>query len=98
MNIKIPFSKLEQTCSMCPSQWEYFDLESCRGVYIRYRHNNLAVYANREPVEKLFDCIDNDHLVLYIERLSEDSKDVDCGYLTNHQLFSILKQHNLLEE
>ena len=98
MTIKIPFSKLEQTCSICPSQWEYFDLESGHGVYIRYRHNKLAVYANKEPVEKFFDCIHAGHLVLSVDELSDDPRDNNCGYLTSQRLFSILKQHDLLED
>lgn len=96
MNKKILFSKLEQTCSMCPSQWEYF--ENGYGVYIRYRHNQLTVHVNQTPVSHFFDCIDEKHLVLCIEKLSKDPRDEDSGYLTDAQLFSILQKHNLLEE
>lgn len=96
MNRKIPFSKLEQTCSMCPSQWEYF--ENGYAAYIRYRHNKLTVYVNQTPVTKFFDCLDEKNLVLCIEELSSNPKDCDCGYLTSEQLFLILKKRNLLEE
>lgn len=96
MNKKIPFSKLERTCSMCPSQWEYF--ENGYGAYIRYRHNELTVYVNQTQISELFDCIEIPHLVLCIDELSSLPEDYDCGYLSNEQLFEILKQHNLLEE
>jgi hypothetical protein len=96
MSRKIHFTKLEQTCVACPSQWEYF--ENGLGVYIRYRHNELTVYVNQHQVNHIFDCIEEQHLVLLIEELSSDPEDFDCGYLTTEELFYILKKHNLLEE
>ena len=96
MSRKIDFNKLEQTCGVCPSQWEYF--ENGLGVYIHYRSNRLRVYANQEPVDDIFDCIEEQHLVLCIDQLSSDPKDYLRGYLTSEELFYILKKHNLLEE
>ena len=96
MSRKIDFSKLEQTCGACPSQWEYFD--NGFGVYIRYRHNQLTVYVNQTEVNNIFDCIEMSHRVLCIDELSSEPEDYDCGYLTDKKLFDILKQHNLLEE
>jgi hypothetical protein len=96
MSRKIDFTKLEQTCEVCPSQWEYF--ENGLGTYIRYRGNRLRVYVNQSPVSEIFDCIEEQHLVLCINQLSSDPKDYLRGYLTSEELFYILKKHNLLEE
>lgn len=96
MSRKIDFNKLEQTCCVCPSQWEYF--ENGLGVYIRYRHNRFTAYINEQPVDDILDCIEEKNLVLCIEQLSSDPEDFDCGYLTTEELFYILKKHNLLEE
>lgn len=96
MKKRVVLSKLERTCYACPSQWEYF--ENGFGAYVRFRHNRLSVYVNQEPVNDFLDCLDEQNIVLCVDHFFDDSREFDSGYLTNEELVSILKKHDLLEE
>ena len=51
----IKINKLKQTCSACPSQWEFYTFDN-RPVYVRYRWGYLSVCIGR-PDKSITDAI-----------------------------------------
>lgn len=51
----IEINKLKQTCTACPSQWEFFTFDN-RPVYVRYRWGSLTVNIG-EPNDTIMDAV-----------------------------------------
>lgn len=95
MTVKVPFLKLERTCSECPSQWEYMSPQKDFSCYIRYRWDKLTINVCQNQNQQEFDCLDKKNMILCIENLSGEPA---CGYLSDYELYEILAHHNILEE
>ena len=91
---KIPFFKLERTCSMCPSQWEYMSPKRDFSCYIRYRSDKLQVFLCQNLNQDEFDCLDSKYIILSVDNVSGDPW---CGYLEDDTLHDILMNRGLLE-
>ena len=91
---KIQFSKLEQVCPICPSQWKYSYDDGAKCL-ISYNQDHLTVYITKLPTDNIIDCIKEQNLVLSVEDLLGVP---ECGHMTNDVLFEILTKYNFLED
>ena len=78
---------IEQTCTMCPSQWE--GKTKCgRLYYIRFRHGQLTVEITTKPTDS--DVLDEkfwDHCEMILQK----SISYSDGYLSNTQMIKETK-------
>jgi len=93
MTRKIPFSKLEKTCSAHPSRWQYLYSDGVACVIV-YDLDDIRVYISQTPVSNIIDCIQEDNLVLSIDDLLHEP---DCDHINNDVLYEVLARFNLLE-
>ena len=73
---------LVQTCSACPSQWEFRTFEN-RPVYVRYRWGYLSIRIGYKNA-------DIDDAVSGLEIYGEDLGDEWDGFLEEEKLLEIL--------
>lgn len=74
---------LRQTCSACPSQWE-FRTDEGHMVYVRYRWGFLSVSVSLEPTDNVYDAVGG--LVIYGEQLQDDGLDGVIAWSEVHEL------------
>lgn len=94
MTRKIPFSKLEQTCSANPSKWQYFYSDGVACLIV-YELDNISVYISQTPVSNIIDCIQTENLVLSIEDLLHEPS---CEHISIDVLYEVLARFDLLEK
>ena len=92
----ILINDLKQTCSACPSQWEFTTFEN-RPVYVRYRwgYLRISIGESNGPIEDavIGVCIFGDQIGHGMDgTISWKEVENQLSKLTKNKIFSIIKR------